>query len=83
MLLEEEGRMPNDEPMNHDGVDIGLQMWPNKFLQDSPIVQGVIVFSLQNVAKVDHVNTYHIQVIKLCIQHCWVDITFLMGPFKS
>ncbi len=75
--------MRNDEPMNHDGVDIGLRMWPNKFSQDSPIVQGVIVFSLQNVAKVDHVNTYHIQVIKLCVHHCWVDITFLMGPFKS
>ncbi len=25
MLLEEEGRMPNDEPMNHDGVDVGLR----------------------------------------------------------
>jgi len=24
MLLKEEGRMPNDEPMNHDGVDVGL-----------------------------------------------------------
>jgi hypothetical protein len=65
MLLEEEGRMPNDEPMNHDGVDVGLQMWPNKCSQNLPIVHGVIVFSLQNVAKVDHVNTYHIQVIKL------------------
>jgi hypothetical protein len=83
MLLEEEGKMPNDEPMNQDCVDVGLWMWPNKCSQDSPIVQRVIVFSLQNVAKVDHVNTYHIQVIKLCIQHCWVDITFLMGPFKS
>jgi hypothetical protein len=38
---------------------------------------------LQNVAKVDHVNTYHIQAIKLCIWHCWVDITFFMDPFKS
>jgi hypothetical protein len=67
MLLEEEGRMPNDEPMNHDGVDVGLRMLPNKCSQNSPIVCGAIVFSLQNVAKVDHVNTYHIQAIKLCI----------------
>jgi len=24
MLLEEEGKMPNDEPMNQDCVDVGL-----------------------------------------------------------
>jgi len=83
MLLEKEGKMPNDKPMNHDGVDVGLQMWLNKCSQNSPIVHGVVVFSLQNVAKVDHVNTYHNQVIKLCIRHCWVNITFLMDPFKS
>jgi hypothetical protein len=58
MLLGKEGRMPNDELMNHDGVDVGLRMWPNKCSQNSPIVHGVIVFSLQIVAEVDHVNTY-------------------------
>jgi hypothetical protein len=44
MLLEEEGRMPNDEPMDHDGVDVGLRMWSNKCSQNSPIVQRVVVF---------------------------------------